>query len=548
MDATNYILHETGQPLHAFDLDMVAGHKIIVKCAETKQEFITLDSKKRELDELCLMICDGEKPVALAGVMGGENSEVTANTKNILIESAYFNPSSVRRTAKKFGLSTDASYRFERGVDFENTLNVAEHAAELIVEIAGGEIVPGAIDVYPNKIERKEVVLRYARVEQVLGYPVTDTEVKNTLQKLGLELISEDEYSLKVRVPGFRPDIEREIDLIEEIARIYGYDNIPTIESMTLPLAPVYDETELIDRIRGFWSGIGFNEIITYPLMKTKIEEEKPKTISLLNAQSSDMVDLRTSLLPGILNTISKNIAVGEKTLRIYEVGKTFVKKNKTIGSFADFDEKEYLGVAITGLASKKEWYSNEKRFDFYHLKGLTEAFLQKISLDNLYNDSYNHTGNNLFDYFLTKTLNSEAIGICGKIKKDILQKYDVDQEVFYLEFDVELLQKTGKKDRKFTELLKFPKVVRDAAFVVEKSVEAAGIEVFIKSLPLVFLKEVRLFDIFEHASLGETKKSLAWTMVFYNEAGTLKDEEVDNEFKTIIAKVIAEFNAELRK
>jgi phenylalanyl-tRNA synthetase beta chain len=548
VDITNYLLHETGQPLHAFDLALLEDKKIIVKAAQNGQEFTTLDSKKRVLDDKCLMICDGRKPVALAGVMGGENSEVTLTTKDVLIESAYFRPGSVRKTAKKFTLSTDASYRFERGVDYENTLLVAERAAEMIAEIAGGEIVPGAIDVYPQKIERVEAVLRYARVEKILGYPVAKDAVNNILEKLGIEIVSADDTAVTTRIPGFRPDIEREIDLIEEIARIYGYDNIPPIQAMTLPLTEVFDETAILDELRNYWTGIGFNEVISNSLLRTKIEEEKPKAIATLNPQSADMADLRTSLLPGLLGTIARNIAVGEKTLRIYEIGDTFIKKNDPILSFADFEEKEMLGVAITGLANRKEWYAAEKRFDFFSLKGLAEAFLQKISLDNLANDSYNHSGNYLFDYSIEKKSGSAVLLQGGKVRKEVLQKYDIDQDVYYLEFDVAAIRSAGKKGRKFTELLKFPKVTRDAAFVVEKTVQAAAIETFIKTLPLQCLKELRLFDLFEHSSLGEGKKSLAWSMVFWQESRTLTDEEVDNEFKTIIDKVIAEFHAELRR
>jgi phenylalanyl-tRNA synthetase beta chain len=350
------------------------------------------------------------------------------------------------------------------------------------------------------------------------------------------------------RIPGYRPDIEREIDLIEEIARIYGYDNIPPIQSMTIPLTQVFDETAVLSEFRDYWSGIGFNEVITNSLLKTKIEEEKPKAISTLNPQSADMADLRTSLLPGLLATIARNIAVGEKTLRIYEIGHTFIRKNASISSFDHFDEKEMIGVAITGFSNKKEWYAGEKRFDFFHLKGLADAFLQKISLDNLYNDSYNQDGNYLFDYYLDKLSEAAVVSRGGKVRKEVLQKYDIDQDVYYLEFDIEIIRNSGKKGRKFNELLKFPKVTRDAAFVVERTIESAAIESFIKKLPLTCLKELRLFDLFEHASLGDSKKSLAWSMVFWQESRTLTDEEVDNEFKTIIDKVLNEFHAELRR
>ncbi len=547
VDITNFILHETGQPLHAFDLDKLSGNKIIVKQASAGSKFTTLDSKSRDLDNQCLMICDAEKPVAIGGIMGGENSEVTLETRNVLIESAYFNPSSIRRTAKKLGLSSEASYRFERGVDYENTLYSAERAAELILEVAGGQIVPGFIDIYPNPIPEKIVTLRFARVQSILGYPVDAEQVTEILHNLGMKLVANTKDSITVAIPGFRPDIEREIDLIEEIARIYGYDNIPPIQSMTLPLIPVFDETAILDVIREFWSGIGFNEIISNSLLRTKIEEEKPKAIATLNPQSADMVDLRTSLLPGLLTTISKNISVGEKNLRIYEIGKTFVKKNQTITSFDDFEEKHMLGVAISGLAAEKQWFSKESSFNIFDLKGLTNSFISKISLDNVSNDCYNQDGNYMFNYLLSGMVNTRNFFIGGKVQKEILSNYDVEQDVYYIEFDIEEIERGARVVKKFKELLKYPIVIRDAAFVVEKTIESASLIEMVHKQKFKLFKGMHLFDVFENEAIGETKKSLAYSIEFYDESRTLTDTEVEEEFKQIIVLIKKAFAAELR-
>ncbi len=547
VDVTNFILHETGQPLHAFDLDKISGNKIVVKQAESGSNFVTLDSKSRDLDNQCLMIRDAEKAVAIGGIMGGENSEITRDTKNILIESAYFNPSSIRRSAKKLGISSDASYRFERGVDYENTLYSAERAAELIAEVAGGKIVSGCIDIYPNPIPDKIVTLRFARVQSILGYPIDAKQITEILRNLGMSWIEAAADSVTVSIPGFRPDIEREIDLIEEIARIYGYDNIPPIQAMTLPLIPIFDETAILDVIRGFWSGIGFNEIISNSLQRTKIEEEKPKAIATLNPQSADMVDLRTSLLPGLLTTIAKNISVGEKNLRFYEIGKIFIKKNPVIASFDDFDEKHILGVAITGLAGEKQWYSKESAFNFFDLKGVIKAFLSKISLDNLSNDCYNHNGNYLFSYLFSRFVNSQLLFTGGKVRKEVLSLYNIEQDVFYAEFNIEKIEQGTPVQKKFKEPLKYPRITRDAAFVVEKEIESEAIIELVQKQNLKFCKAMHLFDLFENDSIGETKKSLAYSIEFYDETKTLTDAEVEEEFIQIIGLIKAAFAAELR-
>ncbi len=548
VDVTNFIMHEAGQPLHAFNLEMVAGKKIIVKQAGDNKSFVTLDSKKRDISSDTLLICDGEKPVAVAGVMGGENSEVTSETKDVLIESAYFNPSSIRKTSKKLQLSTDASYRYERGIDYNNSLWAAERAASLMAEVAGGEIVKGFIDIYPNKIANKIVSVRTTRVEQILGYPVEAKQISEILSNLGFVLISENSGVVEVEVPGFRPDVEREIDLIEEIARIYGYDNIPTIHSMSIPVAQVYDENSFADLARDYWIGKGFSEIISNSFVKTLVEEEIPKAIAVLNPQSADMVDLRTSLLWGLLATVSRNISVGEKTLNLFEVGNIFIRKNQTIESFADFGENQMLGVIVTGSISQKEWYTAQEPYNLFHLKGLYESYFRKISLDNLLNHSYYPLGNNIFEYFTEISNKGNVLGRCGKVKNEVLEKYNIDQEIFYFEIELEHLGNIKTKSRKFSELLKYPKVHRDAAFVLDKNIESGTIEQYIKSLKIEILQEVRLFDLFESESLGASRKSLAYSFVFSNESRTLRDEEVEKEFLLIITKVKNEFNAELRQ
>ena len=547
VDITNYIMFELGQPLHGFDLDALAGKKIVVKQAGSASKFVTLDSKERTLTPNALMICDGEKPVAVAGVMGGENSEVTANTKTILIESAYFNPTSVRKTAKALGISSDSSYRFERGIDYANTVFAAERAAQLIAEVSGGTIVPGFIDVYPEKKVAPEVTLRYKRVEKILVFAVSDEKIDAIVKNLGFTVVGKAADSITVTVPAFRPDIEREIDVIEEIARINGYDEIPTISSLRLPMIEIVDVTEFAGNAKNALTALGFFEVLTNSLTSVHLPELQGNAIKMLNPQSSDMAGLRTSLLPGLLSTIKKNANVGEKNLKLFEYGRIFKQMKPTITSFEDFTEEEQIGIVLTGNAASKEWFSAPRPFDFYDLKGLVNSFIEKISLDNYLIDSYYPQVNNIFDYSFSKLYQSQVVGTGGKLSSEILHSYGIDAQVFYFEFNVPKLRQIPGKKKVHSELLKFPKVTRDCAFVLEKNVDAQVVIDFIKKNAAPILQQVRLFDIFESDSLGENKKSLAFALEYYDFNKTLTDEEVEKDFNAIIKKVSSEFNAVLR-
>jgi phenylalanyl-tRNA synthetase beta chain len=547
VDVTNFIMFELGQPLHGFDLDVLAGRKIVVKQAGSAAKFVTLDSKERTLPPTALMICDGEKPVAVAGVMGGENSEVTPSTKNILIESAYFNPTSIRKTARALGLSTDSSYRFERGIDYANTVFAAQRAAQLIAEVSGGEVVPGFIDVYPEKKIAPEVTLRYKRVEKILGFAVSPEKIDTIVKDLGFTVVGKAADTITVTVPAFRPDIEREIDIIEEIARINGYDEIPTISSLRLPMIEIVDVTEFAGKVKNTLTSLGFYEVLTNSLTSVHLPELQDKAIKMLNPQSSDMAGLRTSLLPGLLSTIKKNANVGEKDLKLFEYGRIFRQTKPAIVAFDDFTEEEQIGLVLTGNAVSKEWFSAPRPFDFYDLKGLVNSFIEKISLDNYLIDSYYPQVNNIFDYSFSKLYQNQVVGTGGKLSSEILHSYGIDAQVFYFEFDVPKLRQIPGKVKVHSELLKFPKITRDCAFVLEKNVDAQVVIDFIKKNAAPILQQVGLFDIFESDSLGVDKKSLAFALEYYDFNKTLTDEDVEKDFNTIIKKVSSEFNAVLR-
>ncbi len=548
VDVTNYVMYETGQPLHAFDLENLAGHKIVVQSTDKETTFTTLDSKERKLPPATLMICDGEKPVAIAGVMGGENSEVTSSTKDILIESAYFNPSSIRNTSKALGLSTDASYRFERGTDPNGTVYAAERAARLIAQIAGGEILSGVLDIYPESIEPKEIRLRFERVYRILGYKIEKDAVSEILEKLGINITLSSEEELRVSVPTFRPDIEREIDLIEEIARIHGYDNIPTVAKISITLGEKKDESSFTDRVKEAAVELGFHEMINNPLQSEKTSSLTGNPVKVLNPQSADMAYLRTSLLTGALQTVAANLNVGEKDLQMFEVGNVFqLKTDKKITEFSDFDENEHLIFVISGKSARKTWYSEEMDADLFDLKGFIKSFISKFSLDNVLQYSYNHERNPYYTAKFSLSSKNAEIGYGGLVDKKLLKYFDIDQDVYCFEIDLKKLSEVRAADRKYSELLRFPKVLRDFAFIFDKSVTYEQVSDFILEESTGLLKSVNLFDLFESDTLGENKKSMAFTLEFFDRERTLTDDEVEKEFLHLISAVTEKFNAKLR-
>lgn len=549
VDVTNYVMYECGQPLHAFDLDRLEGKKIIVGSTDVESKFVTLDSKERDLPKNTLLICDAAKPIAIAGVMGGENSEINSATKNILIESAYFNPSSIRRTSRLLGLSTDASYRFERTTNFDQTVWASERAAQLISELGGGEILKHSIDIYPVNIQLNQVKLRFNQVKRILGFDIASNRINEIILKLGFKILNENSESLQLLVPAFRPDIEREIDVIEEIARINGYDNIPTETKISFSFKKNIDQTSFSDSIRNVCTSLGLFEMINNPLQSEKVAGITGQKIKVLNPQNLDMEFLRTSLLPGALTIVGKNNNLGEKDLALFEIGDVFNlgEGKNSINSFEDFTESQRLLILLSGRNSLKEWYSDEDFFDLYSLKGLVDSFLVKFSLDNVLNDVYYASGNEIFDLFIGKTIKNNQIGSGGRVRKNILKQFGIAQNVFAFEFDIEQLKHINADNKKYSEPLKYPKVVRDFAFILDDSITYEQLRKFIQSKSSELLKSVKLFDVFSNKSLGENKKSLAIQLEYYSIERTLTDEEVEKEWSQLINLIQKEFRAQLR-
>jgi len=548
VDVTNFILHEVGQPLHAFDLDKLSGNKIVVRSAGNDLKFTTLDSKERTLRPEDLMICDSKIPVAIAGVMGGENSEVTQSTKNILIESAFFNPSSVRKTAKQLGLSTDASYRFERGTDPEITVWAAQRAAGLIQETGGGQILSGEIDAYPLKLKRKETGLRFARIDKILGYHIDEKDVMAILERLGFEIKKKTDDGLTAVIPLYRHDVEREIDLIEEIARIYGYNKIPEVSKISVTLEEKVDHSAFVDKVRVVLNSLGFYEIITNSLLSDETANRFGKPVHVLNPQSSEMSHLRPSLLPGMLTTISNNLKVNEKDLQLFETGKTFEKiSDSKIESFDDFTETEQLLVALTGNAVRTEWYDKDRQQDIFEMKGFVSSFIEVILPKVEFNFIASEEHSQYLEYCLSIKAAGQEIGYCGMIKKEICSLFDINQDVIVFMSDLNILKQVPVPKKSFKELLKFPKVFRDCAFVLDAGIGSERVIEVIKEHGSNLLHNVKLFDIFQSESLGSGKKSLAFQLEYYDFGGTLTEEEIEKIFTKTIKAVEQKFDAKLR-
>ncbi|MBK7981905.1 MAG: phenylalanine--tRNA ligase subunit beta [Ignavibacteriae bacterium] len=546
VDITNFVLHEVGQPLHAFDLDKISGSEIVVKNFSGEGKFTTLDSKERNMRSSDLMICDAEKPVAIAGVMGGENSEVTSTTKNILIESAYFNPSSIRKTAKRLGLSSDASYRFERGIDPNGTLAAGLRTAELIKEIAGGEIINEIIDIYPNKIEPKLLSVRFSRIERILGFKISNENVKSIFMGLKFDITKESDDLLEVKVPTFRNDIEREIDLVEEIIRIYGLDEIPPVQKISLSLDKKVDETDFENSIRNKFTALEFNEVICNSLLSEEKIIDGKNPIKVLNPQSTEMSTLRTSLLPGILMNISRNLKVKENDLMFFEIGQVFSKKNYEIKSFEDFEENQNLTFAVCGERINSTWYQKSQNFDIYDLIGINDNIIEQLNINAKIEKKYN-LESNVCEFGFEQRIGSNVIGTGGKLKKEILEKFEISKDVYFAEYNLSQLRKLDKLVRKSQPLLKYPKVFRDFSFILDKKITYSEVLNTIKDSSSKLLKNVNLFDIFESETLGSDKISLAFQLEYFDETKTLREDEIDVEFWKTIEAVKTKFNAELR-
>jgi phenylalanyl-tRNA synthetase beta chain len=548
VDVSNLVLMETGHPLHTFDYGTLAGHAIVVRTAKEGERFTTLDGKERILPSETLMICDAEKFIAVAGVMGGANTEISNSTVDVLIEGAYFDPSSIRRTSKHLGLSTEASYRFERGTDIGMCAAAVNRAAQLIQELAGGEILCGVLDAYPGRHESLIVRARVSRINSVIGIDLTKERIAALLQKIGLlvQFISDDEIA--VTVPSYRNDLFEEVDIIEEAARVFGYNNIETKTHASIDFTASVRTDFFEDRLREYLIGTGCHEILTIGLYDEEtamLADAKP--IKVINAVSAEMEALRTSLIPGALKVAAHNRNHGIKDLQIFEIGNVFSKlPDAAPRDLSAYKEEQRLFMLFSGAAMPLSYSVPQRKFDFLDIKGQVAALLEKFVLDN-YRFIYYDTGNSLTEQGIRVEINGAYAGFFGELKKQTTAKLDIDDAVYACELSVEAIRSNWITKRQFSPLPKFPGVTRDVAFTVEAALPQKEVEEVLHEAGGALLKKVALFDVYIGEQLVAGKKSLAYALEFQSSDRTLKDDEIDEALAAVIQAVQLRCHGTLR-
>lgn len=549
VDVTNYVLMETGHPLHAFDYDTLAGHTIVIKTAKEGEKFATLDGKERTLNSETLMIWDTERPIAIAGIMGGANTEISEKTANVLIESAYFNPRSIRKTSRYLNLSTEASYRFERGADIDMTVQAANRVAQLIQELTGAEVLKGVLDIYPKKCKRTTVRARISRINSVIGSTLKKAEVIVLLKRIDLNAKSISSDEILVSVPSFRNDILEEIDVIEEVARIYGYNNVETKTRASIDFSS-YVRTDLLrDEIREYFAGAGFNEILTISLQDEEtMSLGGTSLVRTLNPVSAEMAALRPSIVPGALRVVKHNLNHGSKELRFFEIGSVFsLKKGINQDSLDSYDEEERLLLLLCGNHTPISYGVAIHNVDLLDLKGEVTAFLSKFCLDN-YRFIYYDTHETLSEPSICVEINGTYAGFFGKVQKRIADKLDIDEAVYVCELSMNAIRKGWVRERKFSPLPIFPIVTRDLAFTIDETLPQKEVEDVIRDEGQSLLKSVVLFDMYIGQQVEPNKKSLAYTLEFQSPDHTLTDDEVDKALNRIVEAVKRRCGGVLRR
>ena len=554
VDVTNYVLLEMGQPLHAFDYDRLKENRIVVRKAGEGEVFTTLDGKTHTMNKDNLMICDGQRPVALAGVMGGLNSEIFSESKNVLIESAFFDPITIRRSSKRLGLSTEASYRFERGVDIDGAVPALRRAMMLISELAGGEVIQGIIDNYPAPRRPREIDLRVDKTNRFLGTGLSRETMGSYLQALELEVHPLGENVLRVKVPCFRVDLTRDWDLMEEVARMEGYDNI----AVTNPPIRPSDEKEAPevttgDRVREIMVGLGFSEVISFSFIAPESADflgaEKDSAlrcfVPLLNPLTVDQSVMRTSLMPGLLSAVKTNLSYGEKDLKLFEWGRIFIRQ----GTEELPRERLALSGVVMGSANPKDWYREERAADFYDAKGVVEALLKALGSRALVFERGDIPPWYLKEAASLIRLADQRLGTVGELAPEVLKRFDVDApRVFAFEIDGTVLIEKVSGDRTFEPLAKFPAVYRDLSLVAKKSVECERIQAIILLEGKELVESVALFDLFEGGKIGPSEKALAFRICYRSRESTLDGKDINKLHETIVERIGKETGARLRE
>lgn len=553
VDVTNYVLLELGQPLHAFDYNRLREGRIVVRRAHPGERLTTLDGVERALFEDSLLICDGVGPVALAGIMGGLNSEIHPDTSDVLIESACFDPTCIRRTTKKVGLRSESSYRFERGVDPEGVIRALDRAAELMALTGGGRVARGGIDVYPNPFRPPVLTLRVPRTNRFLGTSLTGAQMAGALRALRMEVEEVDGgESLRVVPPAFRPDVTREVDLAEEVARIAGYDQIP----VTSPLAAVHAEPvspylQARNATREALRSAGFDEVINYAFISSSAlarlglpeGDARLSPIPVMNPLSEEQGVMRTSLVPGILQTACRNLDHRNENMRIFELSKVFLPRPAEVLP----NEPHQLVGLMSGLRQPDILHGGSSPVDYSDVKGMVEAILESFHLDEVAFaareiPSYLAPNGSASVYVRTS-----RVGALGPIHAAVQEAFDLKQQVLLFELDFDLIFELRMPQPLFKSLPRYPSVVRDMALVVDESLPAQEPLDFVWRQQPAFLEQVEIFDIYRNPQLGSGKKSLGYRLTYRANDRNLTDEEVNELHGALVTRVLKTFNADLR-
>lgn len=543
VDITNFVLHELGQPMHAFDLDKIKGRRLIVRNAREGEVFRTLDGMDRTLKATDLMVCNEQEPMSIAGVFGGMESGITEATSSVFLESAYFDPGYIRRTAKQHGLKTDASFRFERGTDPDMTVTALIRAANLIFDIAGGSLSMEVKDVYPEKLLPYKVGFSYTNCTELIGKEIDRATIKAIILNLGIEIQNEGSDGLLLLVPRYKTDVTREADVIEEVMRVYGYNNVEVSKAISYTAfhEPTNFDVALDHRAGSVLEGFGFQEVMSLSLTRGAYYGEDADTVKVLNPLSADLNVLRADMIYSGLEAIAYNINRKNQDLKFFEIGKTY---QQPVKGEARYKEQKYLSLFVTGRLFPENPYGMNQKADFSFLRSAITNLLAKCGVKN-YKSSESSYSN--FDLGLSYLLNNKLFVESGSVSKTLLKKFGIAQPVFYACINWDLLVKEyAKQKTEFEEISKFPSVRRDLALLIDKSVNYRQIEELAFSTERKLLKEVNLFDIYEGEKLGN-KKSYAVSFTLLNSEATLTDKQIDGVMEKLIASYKEKLGAELR-
>lgn len=556
VDITNFVLMELGQPLHAFDCDFITGNKVIIKKYPKGTKFITLDHAERELAESDLMICNAAEPMCIAGVFGGIKSGVTTTTTSVFLESAYFDPVHVRKTSRHHGLQTDASFRFERGANVDITVTALKRAAMMIREIAGGEISSEIVDVYPNPILPGRVDLSYCNLDRLIGKVITRDVVKNILTDLEIEVLEElkPESGLRLQIPAFKVDVTREADVIEEILRIYGYNNIEIHDevraSLSYTISPDPEKTQ--NMVAEWLAANGFNEIMNNSLTRSTYYTDNPdfpvqNCVRMLNPTSRDLDVMRQTLLYGALESLVFNQNRKNADLKMFEFGRVYSTVNDKNEPVTGYHEENHLSMLITGLSHPENWNIESKQVDFYELKGFLEILFKKLALQRDKWDIASFNSHQITDG-LAYSLNKKIILTLGHISKQVLSAFDCKQPVLYAELNWDLLfSLIPAKETQYKGIPKFPEVRRDLALLVDQGITFNQIEELVYQTEKKLLKKVGLFDVYEGDNIAPGKKSYAVSFILQDNDKTLTDKEIEKTIERLIKALNLQLNAQIR-